>query len=422
MNREAAIAPYSSLCYRFCTSFEPKPQEIVMALFTKEESLAYHEEPRPGKLEVLPVKPCFTQKDLSMAYSPGVANACLAIADDPSLANAYTGRGNLVAVVSNGTAVLGLGNIGPLAGKPVMEGKSVLFKAFADVNAYDINLALTDPDKIIEVVKALEPTFGGINLEDIKSPECFEIEETLERELDIPVFHDDQHGTAIVVTAALINALRVVGKKMEDVHIVLNGPGAAGTAIIKMLMTAGAKDIIAVDQFGTLYKGCNSAEAHKNWLGEVTNPRQIKGGLKEALAGADVFIGVSKPGILTTELCQTMNKDAIVFAMANPTPEIMPDEAKAGGVRVMATGRSDFPNQVNNVLCFPGLFKGALSVRARDINDTMKLAAAYAIADLITDDDRSEENNIPGAFDPRVAEAVANAVAKAARESGVARL
>ena len=244
----------------------------------------------------------------------------------------------------------------------------------------------------------------------------------LARELDIPVFHDDQHGTAIVVTAALINALRVVNKKMEDVHIVLNGPGAAGTAIIKMLMTAGAKDIVAVDQFGTLYKGCNSAEAHKNWLGEVTNPRQIKGGLKEALEGADVFIGVSKPGILTTELCKTMNKDAIVFAMANPTPEIMPDEAKAGGVRVMATGRSDFPNQVNNVLCFPGLFKGALSVRARDINNEMKLAAAYAIADLITDADRSEENIIPGAFDPRVAEAVANAVAKAARETGVARL
>ena len=279
-----------------------------------------------------------------------------------------------------------------------------------------------DAASVIAACKAIAPTFGGINLEDIKSPECFEIEETLERELDIPVFHDDQHGTAIVVTAALINALRVVGKKMEDVHIVLNGPGAAGTAIIKMLMTAGAKDIVAVDQFGTLYKGCNSAEAHKNWLGEVTNPRQIKGGLKEALAGADVFIGVSKPGILTTELCKTMNKDAIVFAMANPTPEIMPDEAKAGGVRVMATGRSDFPNQVNNVLCFPGLFKGALSVRARDINDQMKLAAAYAIADLITDDDRSEENIIPGAFDPRVAEAVASAVAKAARETGVARL
>ena len=283
-------------------------------------------------------------------------------------------------------------------------------------------LAGRDAASVIAACKAIAPTFGGINLEDIKSPECFEIEETLERELDIPVFHDDQHGTAIVVTAALINALRVVGKKMEDVHIVLNGPGAAGTAIIKMLMTAGAKDIVAVDQFGTLYKGCNSAEAHKNWLGEVTNPRQIKGGLKEAIEGADVFIGVSRPGILTTELCKTMNKDAIVFAMANPTPEIMPDEAKAGGVRVMATGRSDFPNQVNNVLCFPGLFKGALSVRARDINNEMKLAAAYAIADLITDADRSEENIIPGAFDPRVAEAVAAAVAKAARETGVARL
>ena len=316
----------------------------------------------------------------------------------------------------------GLGDIGPEAGLPVMEGKAVLFKEFGGVDAFPICIDAHDAASVIAACKAIAPTFGGINLEDIKSPECFEIEETLERELDIPVFHDDQHGTAIVVTAALINALRVVGKKMEDVHIVLNGPGAAGTAIIKMLMTAGAKDIVAVDQFGTLYKGCNSAEAHKNWLGEVTNPRQIKGGLKEAIEGADVFIGVSRPGILTTELCKTMNKDAIVFAMANPTPEIMPDEAKAGGVRVMATGRSDFPNQVNNVLCFPGLFKGALSVRARDINDKMKLAAAYAIADLITDDDRSEENIIPGAFDPRVAEAVANAVAKAARESGVARL
>ena len=325
-------------------------------------------------------------------------------------------------MVGRRVVILGSGDIGPEAGLPVMEGKAVLFKEFGGVDAFPICIDAHDAASVIAACKAIAPTFGGINLEDIKSPECFEIEETLERELDIPVFHDDQHGTAIVVTAALINALRVVGKKMEDAHIVLNGPGAAGTAIIKMLMTAGAKDIIAVDQFGTLYKGCNSAEAHKNWLGEVTNPRQIKGGLKEALEGADVFIGVSKPGILTTELCRTMNKDAIVFAMANPTPEIMPDEAKAGGVRVMATGRSDFPNQVNNVLCFPGLFKGALSVRARDINDKMKLAAAYAIADLITDDDRSEENIIPGAFDPRVAEAVAHAVAEAARESGVARL
>ena len=303
-----------------------------------------------------------------------------------------------------------------------MEGKAVLFKQFGGVDAFPVCIDAPDAASVIAACKALAPTFGGINLEDIKSPECFEIEQVLEKELDIPVFHDDQHGTAIVVTAALINALRVVGKQMEQARIVLNGPGAAGTAIIKMLMTAGAKDIIAVDQFGTLYKGCNSAEAHKNWLGEVTNPRQVKGGLAEAIEGADVFIGVSKPGCLTAEMCRHMAKDAIVFAMANPTPEIMPDEAKAGGVRVIATGRSDFPNQVNNVLCFPGLFKGALSVRARDINEPMKLAAAYAIADLITDAERSEEYIIPNAFDPRVAESVAAAVAKAARETGVARL
>ena len=385
------------------------------------ESLRLHEQ-WGGKIEVNTRVPVSTKDDLSLAYTPGVAQPCLEIQRDPDKSYTLTRRHNLCAVITDGSAVLGLGDIGPEAGMPVMEGKCVLFKAFADVDAFPLCIRTKDVDEFVRTVYLLSGSFGGINLEDIKSPECFEIEETLERELDIPVFHDDQHGTAIVVTAALINALRVVNKKMEDVHIVLNGPGAAGTAIIKMLMTAGAKDIVAVDQFGTLYKGCNSAEAHKNWLGEVTNPRQIKGGLKEALEGADVFIGVSKPGILTTELCKTMNKDAIVFAMANPTPEIMPDEAKAGGVRVMATGRSDFPNQVNNVLCFPGLFKGALSVRARDINNEMKLAAAYAIADLITDADRSEENIIPGAFDPRVAEAVANAVAKAARESGVARL
>ena len=394
----------------------------IMSSDIRLDALQYHSQPRPGKVETLPCKPCFSQRDLTLAYSPGVAEPCLRIKEDPSQSALYTGRSNLVGVITNGTAVLGLGNIGPDAAKPVMEGKGVLFKVFADIDVFDIELNVKEPEKLIETIKTMEPTFGAINLEDIKAPECFMVEERLREEMNIPVFHDDQHGTAIVVTAALINALRVVGKKMEDVHIVLNGPGAAGTAIIKMLMTAGAKDIVAVDQFGTLYKGCNSAEAHKNWLGEVTNPRQIKGGLKEALEGADVFIGVSRPGILTTELCKTMNKDAIVFAMANPTPEIMPDEAKAGGVRVMATGRSDFPNQVNNVLCFPGLFKGALSVRARDINNEMKLAAAYAIADLITDADRSEENIIPGAFDPRVAEAVANAVAKAARETGVARL
>ena len=385
------------------------------------ESLKMHYELR-GKLEVTSRAAVDTKDALSLAYTPGVAAPCLEIQKDVNKSYELTRRWNTVAVVTDGTAVLGLGDIGPEAGMPVMEGKCVLFKEFGGVDAIPLCVRSKDVDDIVNTVRLLAGSFGGVNLEDISAPRCFEIEKKLKECCDIPIFHDDQHGTAIVVTAALINALRVVGKKMEDVHIVLNGPGAAGTAIIKMLMTAGAKDIIAVDQFGTLYKGCNSAEAHKNWLGEVTNPRQIKGGLKEALEGADVFIGVSRPGILTTELCKTMNKDAIVFAMANPTPEIMPDEAKAGGVRVMATGRSDFPNQVNNVLCFPGLFKGALSVRARDINNEMKLAAAYAIADLITDADRSEENIIPGAFDPRVAEAVANAVAKAARETGVARL
>ena len=330
-------------------------------------ALEMHESHK-GKVGIVSKVEVATRDDLSTAYTPGVAEPCRKIKANPEDVYKYTFKGNMVAVVSNGTAVLGLGDIGPEAGLPVMEGKAVLFKEFGGVDAFPICINAHSAEEVIAACKAIAPTFGGINLEDIKSPECFEIEQTLEKELDIPVFHDDQHGTAIVVTAALINALRVVGKKMEDVHIVLNGPGAAGTAIIKMLMTAGAKDIIAVDQFGTLYK------------------------------------------------------DAIVFAMANPTPEIMPDEAKAGGVRVMATGRSDFPNQVNNVLCFPGLFKGALSVRARDINDQMKLAAAYAIADLITDDDRSEENIIPGAFDPRVAQAVADAVAQAARDTGVARL
>ena len=385
--------------------YEPFPAGESLLLKLEDKTMDYNKaalemhETHKGKVGIVSKVEVATRDDLSTAYTPGVAEPCRKIKENPEDVYKYTFKGNMVAVVSNGTAVLGLGDIGPEAGLPVMEGKAVLFKEFGGVDAFPICIDAHDAASVIAACKAIAPTFGGINLEDIKSPECFEIEETLERELDIPVFHDDQHGTAIV-----------------------NGPGAAGTAIIKMLMTAGAKDIVAVDQFGTLYKGCNSAEAHKNWLGEVTNPRQIKGGLKEALEGADVFIGVSRPGILTTELCKTMNKDAIVFAMANPTPEIMPDEAKAGGVRVMATGRSDFPNQVNNVLCFPGLFKGALSVRARDINNEMKLAAAYAIADLITDADRSEENIIPGAFDPRVAEAVANAVAKAARETGVARL
>ena len=424
MNREAAIAPYSSLCYRFCTSFEPKPQEIVMALFTKEESLAYHEEPRPGKLEVLPVKPCFTQKDLSMAYSPGVANACLAIADDPSLANAYTGRGNLVAVVSNGTAVLGLGNIGPLAGKPVMEGKSVLFKAFADVNAYDINLALTDPDKIIEVVKALEPTFGGINLEDIKAPECFEIEDSLKARgvFKGPIFHDDQHGTAVVTLAGLLNALKIVGKNIEDIKVVTSGAGAAGTAIIKLLMAVGLKNVIMCDSKGPIWEGRpEGMNKYKDAIAKATNPDKVKGTLADAIKGADVFIGVSAPGTVTTEMVKTMNKDAIVFACANPTPEIFPEDAKAGGAKVISTGRSDYPNQINNVLAFPGIFRGAFDVRASDINEEMKVAAAHALAALISESELSEDYIIPKAFDHRVGPAVAKAVAEAARRTGVAR-
>ena len=425
MNREAAIAPYSSLCYRFCTSFEPKPQEIVMALFTKEESLAYHEEPRPGKLEVLPVKPCFTQKDLSMAYSPGVANACLAIADDPSLANAYTGRGNLVAVVSNGTAVLGLGNIGPLAGKPVMEGKSVLFKAFADVNAYDINLALTDPDKIIEVVKALEPTFGGINLEDIKAPECFEIEDSLKARgvFKGPIFHDDQHGTAVVTLAGLLNALKIVGKNIEDIKVVTSGAGAAGTAIIKLLMAVGLKNVIMCDSRGPIWEGRpEGMNKYKEAIAKATNPDKVKGTLADAIKGADVFIGVSVPDSLNEDMIRSMAKDPIIFAQANPIPEIWPIErATQAGAKVVATGRSDIKNQINNVLAFPGIFRGALDARASDINDAMKIAAAHALAELVGDD-LSADYIIPAAFDPRVRDAVASAVEQAARASGVARV
>ena len=385
-------------------------------------ALEMHESHK-GKVGIVSKVEVATRDDLSTAYTPGVAEPCRKIKENPDDVYKYTFKGNMVAVVSNGTAVLGLGDIGPEAGLPVMEGKAVLFKEFGGVDAFPICLNAKTKEEVIAAVKAIAPTFGGINLEDIRSPECFEIEAELERDLEIPVFHDDQHGTAIIVLAGVLNALKVVGKRIEDVKIVQNGPGAAGTAIIHMLQVAGARNIIAVDEHGILLPGRPAGlEGHKGKLAEETNPEKLSGGLAEAIRDADIFIGTSIAGALTPELAATMAKDAIVFAMANPTPEIMPDEAKAGGVRVMATGRSDFPNQVNNVLCFPGLFKGALSVRARDINDKMKLAAAYAIADLITDDDRSEENIIPGAFDPRVAEAVANAVAKAARESGVARL
>ncbi|OUN12648.1 NAD-dependent malic enzyme [Gemmiger sp. An87] len=386
------------------------------------KALEMHEEHK-GKIEVVSKVPVKTREDLSTAYTPGVAEPCREIAKDPSAAYTYTAKGNLVAVVSNGTAVLGLGNIGAAASQPVMEGKAILFKEFGGVDAFPICLDTEDPEKVIEAVRLLAPVFGGINLEDISSPNCFYIEETLEKELDIPVFHDDQHGTAIVVTAALLGALRVVKKDIGSIKVVVNGPGAAGTAIIKMLLAAGVKNVIACDENGILYKDRGvGIQDHKKMLCEITNKEDLRGDLSDAIKGADVFIGVSVAGALKPEMAKTMAKDAIVFAMANPTPEILPDEAKAAGVRVIGTGRSDFANQINNVLAFPGVFKGALSVRARDINTSMKVAAAHAIADLVSDEERSEDYIIPGAFDPRVAQAVADAVAKAARETGVARL
>ena len=385
-------------------------------------ALAMHKENR-GKLTVNSLVEVRDKDALSTAYTPGVAEPCRKIKENPEDVYTYTLKGRTVAVVTNGTAVLGLGNIGPEAGLPVMEGKCVLFKEFGGVDAFPICLNAKTKEEVVAAVKAIAPTFGGINLEDIRSPECFEIEAELERDLDIPVFHDDQHGTAIIVLAGVLNALKVVGKRIEDIRIVQNGPGAAGTAIIKMLQTAGAKDIIAVDEHGILVPGRPAGfEGHKAALAEATNPHRVTGGLAEAIRGADLFIGTSIAGALTPELAVTMAPDAIVFAMANPTPEIMPDAAKAAGVRIIGTGRSDFPNQVNNVLAFPGIFKGALSVRARDINADMKLAAAKAIAALIPDEELNEENILPKAFDPRVAQAVADAVAKAARESGVARV
>ncbi len=386
-----------------------------------EEALKRHEA-HHGKVEVVSKLPIETQDDLSVAYTPGVAEPCRKIAENPDDAYRYTCKANTIAVVSNGTAVLGLGNIGATASLPVMEGKSVLFKRFGGVDAFPVCIDAKTPEEVIQAVRFIAPTFGGINLEDIKSPDCFKIEQTLEKELDIPVFHDDQHGTAIVVTAAFLNALKVVGKEIGDVKVVLNGPGAAGTAIIKMLLHAGVKNIIACDRHGAIYKNREWNKDHKIELAEITNPEQLKGELADVLPGADVFIGVSTAGALSAEMIKTMASDPIVFAMANPVPEIGYDDAKAAGVAVMGTGRSDKPNQINNLLCFPGIFKGALSVRARDINYEMKLAAAYAIADLVTDDKRSPEYIIPSALDPQVAEAVATAVAKAARETGVARI
>ncbi|MDL2324590.1 NAD-dependent malic enzyme [Ruminococcaceae bacterium OttesenSCG-928-A16] len=386
-----------------------------------EKALELHAQHK-GKLEITSTVPLATRDDLSTAYTPGVAQPCKKIHQNPADAYTYTTKGNMVAVVTNGTAVLGLGNIGPAAALPVMEGKSILFKAFGGVNAFPICLDTTDPDEVIKAVKLIAPGFGGINLEDIASPDCFLIEEVLERELDIPVFHDDQHGTAIVVTAALINALKITGKTMPEIKVVLNGPGAAGTAIIKMLLAAGVKNIIACDEHGILHKNRGVGILHhKQMLCNITNQQGISGTLSNAVQGADVFIGVSVGGALTPAMAASMAPGAIVFAMANPVPEIDYTLAKQAGVRVMATGRSDMPNQVNNVLAFPGVFKGALSVRARDINSEMKIAAAHAIANTILPQELNEENIIPSAFNPQVAQNVAQAVAQAARDTGVAQ-
>ena len=385
-----------------------------------EESLKLHEE-RQGKISITSKVKVETRDDLSLAYTPGVAEPCRKIHEDQENVYKYTSKGNLVAVVTDGTAVLGLGDIGPMAGLPVMEGKAILFKEFADVDAFPILVDTKDVDEIVNVVRLIAPTFGGINLEDIGAPRCFEVEEKLKKLVDIPVFHDDQHGTAIVVLAGVINALKVVDKKLEDLKVVINGAGAAGTAIAKLLLSSGVKNLIAVDKVGILYRGMEKIDDAKEALAEITNPDNIKGSLSDALVGADLFVGVSAPGILKPEMVKSMNKDAIIFAMANPTPEIMPDEAKAAGARVVGTGRSDFPNQVNNVLAFPGIFRGALDVRAKEINEEMKLAAAYAIADYIKDEDVNENNVIPSALDKNVATKVAEAIAKAARDSGVAR-
>ena len=376
-----------------------------------------------GKLATTSKVPLGTAEDLTLAYTPGVAAPCLEIEKDIDKSYDYTNRGNLVAVVTNGSAVLGLGNIGAAAGMPVMEGKSILFKGFAGVDAIPICLDTPSVDEIIKTIKLMAPSFGGINLEDIKAPECFDIENALKEAVDIPVFHDDQHGTAIVVSAALINALRLVGKKFEDIKIVVNGAGAAGMAITKLLQRIGAKDILLCDSTGAIYEGRQKGmNPYKDEIAAIINKNKEAGQLADVIHGADVFIGVSKADLLNEEMIQKMNKDAIILAMANPVPEIMPDKAKAAGARVVCTGRSDFPNQVNNLLAFPGIFRGALDVRATDINEDMKIAAAYAIASLISDEELDEEHVITNPFDERVAPKVAEAVAQAAISSGVARL
>lgn len=387
----------------------------------QKEALHLHSQWK-GKLEVTSRVPLANSRDLSLAYTPGVAEPCLAIHKDVDLSYEYTRRWNLVAVVTDGSAVLGLGDIGPEAGMPVMEGKCVLFKTFADVDAFPLCIRSHDVSDIVNTVKLLAGSFGGINLEDISAPRCFEIEDRLKKECDIPVFHDDQHGTAVVVLAAMMNALKIVHKDMNEISVVINGAGAAGIAITRLLITMGLKRVVVCDRSGAIFKGREGLSEEKARLAEMSNAEQKKGSLAEVVAGADVFIGVSAPGVLTREMVAAMAQDPIIFAMANPIPEIMPDEALAAGARVVGTGRSDFPNQINNVLVFPGIFRGALDVRASDINDAMKIAAAQAIAGLISADELSAKYVIPAPFDCRVGQEVARAVAQAARDTGVARL
>ena len=387
-----------------------------------EESLKLHEQWK-GKIEIITKVPVETKDDLSLAYTPGVAQPCLEIQKDINKSYDLTLRHNLCAVITDGSAVLGLGDIGPEAGMPVMEGKCVLFKAFGGVDAIPLCVKTKDVDEFVNTVYLLSGSFGGINLEDIAAPRCFEIEEKLKAKCDIPIFHDDQHGTAVITLAGLSNALKVVGKKLEDVKIVTSGAGAAAIAIVKLLLTAGARNVVMCDRTGAIYKGREKGmNPITEQMAEKTNPELCKGSLADAIVGADVFIGVSAPGTLTKDMVRTMNKDAIIFACANPTPEIFPDEAKEAGARVISTGRSDYPNQINNVLAFPGIFRGAFDVRASEINEAMKLAASKALADLVSEEELSEDYIIPAAFDKRVGPAVAKAVADAARATGVARI
>ena len=388
----------------------------------RKESLRRHYDWK-GKIEVITTVPVGSGEDLSLAYTPGVAEPCLEVQKDINKSYDLTRRHNLCLVVTDGSAVLGLGDIGPEAGMPVMEGKCALFKAFGDVDAFPLCVKSKDVDEIVNTIYLISGSFGGVNLEDIAAPRCFEIERKLKEKCDIPIFHDDQHGTAVIMLAGLVNALKVVGKRIEDVKLVMNGAGAAAISISKLLMKAGLKDLTLCDSKGIIYKGRKEGmNPFKEELADITNKGRMTGTLADAIKGADIFIGVSAPGVLTKEMVATMAEDAILFACANPTPEIYPDEAKVGGAKVIATGRSDFPNQINNVLVFPGIFRGAFDVRASDINDDMKLAAAYALAKVIPDEELSADYIIPHAFDPRVKDAVAGAVAQAARDSGVARL